>query len=609
MKTIADDKKKIKARDELKDYCLRKNQCDFDRDLNNMERSKVFLKFYIEEIYNKTQLEISEDDFELGFVDRASDLGIDFITKNDDTVTIIQAKYRGDGKSESDQSIIEFKNLINRISNKDFKGHDDLDEILGNIDYISNRFKLIFITMGKISGQALVEADAAPVFADYLADIEDRFEIVFLDENSLNEELRNAIKIGYINLEKTTKFHSIKNIDSKRSSIIELELGGRRQCVLTISANQLRNAYNENKDGLFSLNIRNYIGNISFNKGIKETAIKNPDEFYFFNNGISCLARTITIDHEKGEVTLKGLQVINGAQTVRTLSKSAKYASLDSISVLTRITEIGDPYKPHEKKFIDEITQFNNSQNAIKTSDFRSNDLIQRDLEKQFNDIRPINGQKVIYYRKRTDKEKSGLGIKFEDFAKVLHAFLEDPISFSSSTKYLFGMDKGDGYVKVFGDGDSLYESFSLDEFRFRAAIWWLGSGFLKRISEDARQLKLSISNSVDDPLIEKQLRAMQAKWFFIYSARILLERSDPNYKEYISKHYDKPWVFKVGPMGETYEKLYGIVKDVVVGAYIDASEDSDFVHRNWLRSAKTMNAIANQIKTKKNLIPDVTFK
>ena len=609
MKTQAEDKKKIKARERLKDYCYRKIQRDFDKDLTNLERSKIFLKFYIDEIYNKTQSEISEDEFDLGFVDKASDLGIDFITKNDDTVTIIQAKYRGDGKNESDEPIIEFKNLINRISNNDFKGHDDLDEILGNIDFISNRFKLIFITMGKITGQALIESEIQPVFHKSLGDIEDRFEIEFLDEQGLNEALRGAIQLGDINLDRVTKFNSVKNIEGKRTSIIELNIGGRKQCILTISANQLKNAYNENKDGLFSLNIRNYIGNISFNKGIKDTAINNPEEFYFFNNGISCLARTISINHETGEITLKGLQVINGAQTVRTLAKNSKYAPLDTISVLTRITEIGDPYKPNEKKFIEEITQFNNSQNAIKTSDFRSNDLIQRDLEKQFNDIRAVNGQKIIYYRKRTDKYKVGLGIKFEDFAKVLHAFLIDPISFSSSTKYLFGMDRGEGYIKIFGDGDTLSESFSPEEFKFRAAIWWLGSGFLKRIAEDSKQLKIDISNSQADALIEKQLRAMQAKWFFLYAARILLERSDPKYKEHMSKYYDKPWVFKESQMGETFEKLYGYIKDVVVGAYIDASEEPDFVHRNWLRSSKTMNAIANQIKTKKNLIPDISFK
>jgi hypothetical protein len=609
MKTQAEDKKKIKARERLKDYCYRRIQRDFDKDLTNLERSKIFLKFYIDEIYNKTQSEISEDEFDLGFVDKASDLGIDFITKNDDTVTIIQAKYRGDGKNESDEPIIEFKNLINRISNKDFKGHDDLDEILGNIDFISNRFKLIFITMGRITGQALIESEIQPVFHKSLGDIEDRFEIEFLDEQGLNEALRGAIQLGDINLDRVTKFNSVKNIEGKRTSIIELNIGGRKQCILTISANQLKNAYNENKDGLFSLNIRNYIGNISFNKGIKDTAINNPEEFYFFNNGISCLARTISINHETGEITLKGLQVINGAQTVRTLAKNSKYAPLDTISVLTRITEIGDPYKPNEKKFIEEITQFNNSQNAIKTSDFRSNDLIQRDLEKQFNDIRAVNGQKIIYYRKRTDKYKVGLGIKFEDFAKVLHAFLIDPISFSSSTKYLFGMDRGEGYIKIFGDGDTLSESFSPEEFKFRAAIWWLGSGFLKRIAEDSKQLKIDISNSQADALIEKQLRAMQAKWFFLYAARILLERSDPKYKEHMSKYYDKPWVFKESQMGETFEKLYGYIKDVVVGAYIDASEEPDFVHRNWLRSSKTMNAIANQIKTKKNLIPDISFK
>ena len=101
----------------------------------------------------------------------------------------------------------------------------------------------------------------------------------------------------------------------------------------------------------------------------------------------------------------------------------------------------------------------------------------------------------------------------------------------------------------------------------------------------------------------------MQAKWFFIYGARILLERSEPNYKDHMSKYYEKPWEFNVGPIGAKYDQLFGMIKDVVVGEYIDASEEPNFVHRNWLRSTKTMNSIANQIKAKRVLIPDVSFK
>jgi hypothetical protein len=69
MKTHAEDKKKIKARDRLKDYCQRKWERDFDHDLNNNERSKVFLKFYIEEIYNKKTFRIvSLDKFRKDFL-------------------------------------------------------------------------------------------------------------------------------------------------------------------------------------------------------------------------------------------------------------------------------------------------------------------------------------------------------------------------------------------------------------------------------------------------------------------------------------------------------------------------------------------------------------
>jgi hypothetical protein len=61
--------------------------------------------------------------------------------------------------------------------------------------------------------------------------------------------------------------------------------------------------------------IRNYIGDTATNKAIRKTAVENPQEFFFFNNGISALAENVE-PHETDKRILrcKNLSIVNGAQ-------------------------------------------------------------------------------------------------------------------------------------------------------------------------------------------------------------------------------------------------------------------------------------------------------
>src|SRR5262249_31859401 len=107
----------------------------------------------------------------------------------------------------------------------------------------------------------------------------------------------------------------------KRFPIIELENADYRSCVLVVDALKLVNLYRQYKGRLFTLNIRNYLGNTATNKLLIKTLRDEPSHFYYFNNGISCLAEKL--EPEEDRVVTKGLQIINGAQTIRSLVKAA----------------------------------------------------------------------------------------------------------------------------------------------------------------------------------------------------------------------------------------------------------------------------------------------
>jgi len=160
---------------------------------------------------------------------------------------------------------------------------------------------------------------------------------------------------------------------------------------------------------------------------MRDTAKKKPENFYFFNNGISCLATKV--ERHVDFLLASGLQVINGAQTVKTLAEVASRNPPDPLpKVLVRLTEI--PEETAESEGLrDDITRFNNTQNKITSSDFRSNDPIQQFLKTEFNKIKR-NNLPIAYISKRGEKSigKKEI-IKMEEFTKVIFAFLKEPLN------------------------------------------------------------------------------------------------------------------------------------------------------------------------------------
>ena len=90
-------------------------------------------------------------------------------------------------------------------------------------------------------------------------------------------------------------------------------------------------------------------------------------------------------------------QIINGAQTTYALYEGYNNGSLkDDVEVLIRVIETNN------KEFIDNVTLYANSQNAIRIRDLSSNDPIQIKLQKLLGD-----SYKYFYERKRGEFESS----------------------------------------------------------------------------------------------------------------------------------------------------------------------------------------------------------
>jgi hypothetical protein len=155
----------------------------------------------------------------------------------------------------------------------------------------------------------------------------------------------------------------------------------------SVPARWLTDLYEKYGDRLYSANVRGYMPsrrtaqNINFN--MEQTARERPGYFWAFNNGITALVNDYDAPKShRPDATLKlrGVAIVNGAQTTGALSRS-RGPKLSEASVLTRFVRC------ENASTVDDIIRYNNSQNPIKPSDFRSTDRHQERLRQEFRAI------------------------------------------------------------------------------------------------------------------------------------------------------------------------------------------------------------------------------
>ncbi|MCQ1537830.1 hypothetical protein FTO68_02350 [Methanocalculus taiwanensis] len=153
--------------------------------------------------------------------------------------------------------------------------------------------------------------------------------------------------------------------------------------ITAIPAKILFELYQKHKTDLFSANIRDYLGSRNsdknINSNIKFTAISDPENFFIYNNGITALVNNYTI-LSNHQMQISGVSILNGAQT------SGSIGSLDTspdanVLVPTRFVHCTN------QDILMKIIEYNNTQNKIKPSDFRSHDRIQKRLRDEFKEI------------------------------------------------------------------------------------------------------------------------------------------------------------------------------------------------------------------------------
>uniref|UniRef100_UPI0030D9E2AA AIPR family protein n=3 Tax=Cyanobacteriota TaxID=1117 RepID=UPI0030D9E2AA len=154
-----------------------------------------------------------------------------------------------------------------------------------------------------------------------------------------------------------------------------------------VSAEKLYQLYRKYQTKIFSANIRDYLGSrasdSNINNGIKNTVENDAGNFWVYNNGLTIITHSYDVkEGESRKIIVSGLSIVNGAQTTGAIG-SLKVPPGNSAMVQARFIAInqGNP------DLIQQIIQFNNSQNKVEAADFRSTDKIQKRLKTEMQEI------------------------------------------------------------------------------------------------------------------------------------------------------------------------------------------------------------------------------
>lgn len=226
---------------------------------------------------------------------------------------------------------------------------------------------------------------------------------------------------------------------------------GWRAVCTSVPATWLKELYVQHGDELFSANVRGPIpsrksaNNINYNIG--ETAKDDPTRFWAYNNGITAIVGNIKVsDDHASELEVSGLAIVNGAQTTGSLARETG-GDLSQVRILARFVESSDA------SVIDDIIRFNNSQNPIRSSDFRSRDSHQTRLRKEFRSIPDVTYLGARRGGANDTRRKPANHISADTAAQALASFHGDANTAYHDLKNIWEHDET--YLKYFSDHTS----------------------------------------------------------------------------------------------------------------------------------------------------------
>lgn len=234
--------------------------------------------------------------------------------------------------------------------------------------------------------------------------------------------------------------------------------------IVNISAISLQELQNRRRNGLLGMNLRYYVRQKAVDTGIEKTIHKEPENFWYKNNGIVIICDDYEIDGK--EIKLWNFSVVNGGQTTNRIGKldieKDFYLQCKVVKSKGTTTQMKD-------KFALEIAEATNSQKPVKKADLKANTPEQIRLKER------LNRYQVYYITKKGDKTPKQYSEPYqtatlEQVGKLcLAAVLQMPGSARSNSQRMYNDEY---YYSIFGQdakagviADLLKMSYYYDKF------------------------------------------------------------------------------------------------------------------------------------------------
>jgi hypothetical protein len=154
---------------------------------------------------------------------------------------------------------------------------------------------------------------------------------------------------------------------------------------------------------LFEFNVRSFLqAKGAVNRGIQRTIKDEPGRFLAYNNGLTATADEIEVATLNGETVIKrirGLQIVNGAQTTASIHRAVKQdkLSVEEVAVSMKLTLV-----PADKlgEFVPLIARFANTQNPIQVADLSASDQFHQQFEALSESVWPPGEESRWFYER-----------------------------------------------------------------------------------------------------------------------------------------------------------------------------------------------------------------
>jgi hypothetical protein len=322
-------------------------------------------------------------------VDGMDDGGIDaiYVDVSSDTLYVVQSKWSGSGNASFDEgNISKFLNGVRRILRADFERFNakvrakepEVREIL----YSDREVRIRLVTVHT----------AKQPMAPHVRRVVD----------ALVDELNDPVNIAdHIDFDQAGVYGLITALSRDPKLKIQAVLndwGVIERPFLAyygrVSIEQIVQWWDDHRNTLFSQNLRLYYQNSNVNDALRRTLYEAPENFWYFNNGITIIADKVIKGlagapaHKFANFTCEGASVVNGAQTVGTIGSSANAGSPSADSsedppAWVQVRLISLENCPPE--FGRRITRAANLQNAVGTREFAAMDPLQHRLAIEFS--------------------------------------------------------------------------------------------------------------------------------------------------------------------------------------------------------------------------------